>query len=111
MLPRDEAPNLKALTPDQALLDAEKALALNADLDLRTRRSGDTIRPAGMSGHKKLQDYFVDRKVPRAQRDELQLLCCGHKVLWVQGMAVSEDCRIDASTRFVLLLELHRLVY
>ena len=39
--------------------------------------AGATIR------HKKLQDFFVDAKVPRNKRDEIDLLAYGNKILWV----------------------------
>ena len=32
-------------------------------LAVRNRRPGDRFRPVGLGGQKKLQDYFVDRKV------------------------------------------------
>ena len=33
--------------------------------------------------HKKLQDFFVDAKVPKNKRDEIDLLAYGNKILWV----------------------------
>jgi tRNA(Ile)-lysidine synthetase-like protein len=35
---------------------------------VRTWQSGDRIAPIGMQGTKKIQDIFVDRKVPRSER-------------------------------------------
>ena len=49
---------------------------------VRSRRPGDRIRPRGMLGHKKLQDYYVDRKVPRRERDAAPVVACGPEVLW-----------------------------
>jgi tRNA(Ile)-lysidine synthase len=49
---------------------------------VRGRRPGDRIRPRGMRGHKKLQDYYVDRKVPRRERDAAPVIACGAEVLW-----------------------------
>ena len=36
-------------------------------LAVRNRRPGDRFRPVGLGGRKKLQDYFVDRKVALGQ--------------------------------------------
>lgn len=57
-------------------------LRLPAGAVVRARRPGDRLRPAGMRGHKKLQDYYVDRKVPRRERDAAPVIAAGGEVLW-----------------------------
>ncbi|MDH4099197.1 MAG: tRNA lysidine(34) synthetase TilS [Nitrospirota bacterium] len=53
---------------------------------IRTRRPGDTFYPVGMGGsRKKLQDFMVDEKIPRAMRDRVPLVCCGPDIMWVVG--------------------------
>ena len=49
---------------------------------VRTRRPGDRIQPAGMSGRKKLKDFFIGHRVPRAQRDRIPLLLAGGRIAW-----------------------------
>jgi tRNA(Ile)-lysidine synthase len=61
---------------------AADAISLPAGAVVRGRRPGDRIAPPGMAGHKKLQDYYVDRKVPRRERDAAPLIACGGDVLW-----------------------------
>lgn len=51
------------------------------ELQLRTRKDGDIIRFKG--GTKKLQDFFVDEKVPKLSRDKILVLAKGREVLWV----------------------------
>lgn len=53
---------------------------------VRTRRPGDRIRPFGMEGSRKLQDYFTDRGVDAPWRDEIPLLCRGNEVLLAAGI-------------------------
>ena len=48
---------------------------------MRTRKKGDRIAVAG--GSKKIQDFFVDEKVPKLHRDNMLLLAKGSDVLWV----------------------------
>ena len=50
-------------------------------LEIRTRRDGDYIIING--GKKKLQDFFVDSKVPKMYRDRIGLLALGNNILWV----------------------------
>ena len=53
---------------------------------VRFRRPGDRIRPFGMAGSRKLQDYLTDRGVEAPWRDEIPLLCKGNEVIWVAGV-------------------------
>jgi len=43
-------------------------------LFVRQWNSGDKFRPSGMQGSKKLQDFFVDAKVPRQERNEIPII-------------------------------------
>ena len=51
-------------------------------LHLGFRESGDFIH-VDAEHRKKIQDYFVDAKVPREKRDSIPLLKIGREVLWV----------------------------
>ena len=63
--------------------------ALGEVATLRTRRPGDRFQPLGMTGSKKLQDFFTDAKVPREQRDHIPLLVCERSIAWVVGHRVA----------------------
>lgn len=49
---------------------------------VRGRQQGDRVQPRGMRGHKKLQDYYVDRKIARRERDAAPVIAHGGDVLW-----------------------------
>lgn len=53
---------------------------------IRTRREGDRIRPFGMEGTRKLQDYLTDRGIDEPMRDEIPLICRGNEVLLAAGI-------------------------
>ena len=80
-------------------------------LTVRSRRRGDRLRPAGLGGRaKKLQDLLVDRKVPREQRDSVPLVVDGGgRIVWVVGLAVSEDFLVTEPLQGVILLKARRL--
>jgi tRNA(Ile)-lysidine synthase len=80
-------------------------------LAVRTRRRGDRFRPLGMGGRgRKLQDFFVDRKVERSERDHLPLVVDrDDRIVWVVGQSVAEDFRITQPRRGVILLKARRL--
>ncbi len=77
-------------TPSREILSP---LLLKAPLTLRTWRPGDRFRPLGMSGEKKLQDFFVDAKIPRQERARIPLLVAGGRIAWVVGRRIAEDFR------------------
>ena len=58
-----------------------------------------------MKNNKKLKDYFIDRKVDRLKRDEIGLICDDEKIIYIIGMDISEDVKIDESTLNKLILE------
>jgi tRNA(Ile)-lysidine synthase len=92
---------LEPAGPDLATLDAE---ALGDELVVRTWREGDRMRPLGMNGTKSLQDLFTDRGVPRSLRHHLPVVTAAGRVVWVAGVAVSEDFRLAPDAREVAVL-------
>jgi tRNA(Ile)-lysidine synthetase-like protein len=49
------------------------------------------MRPAGGRGTRKLQDIFVDARVPREERDNWPLVFAGDRLAWIPGIAVDAD--------------------
>jgi tRNA(Ile)-lysidine synthase len=94
----------------RAAVVAVAAMPLAFPLAVRSRRPGDRFRPLGQSGRKKLQDFLVDRKIPRDSRDSLPLVVDGNdRIVWVVGQAVAEDFRVTEPARGVILLKARRL--
>jgi tRNA(Ile)-lysidine synthetase-like protein len=69
------------------------AAHLKPGLDLRLgyRTPGLTMKPAGGRGTRKLQDIFVDARVPREDRDLWPLVFAGEALAVVPGVAVAAD--------------------
>ncbi len=93
-LVQNEAPATPG--PWWVALDAE---SLDGPLLLRRRRPGDRFRPAGGRGSRKIQDFFVDRKLPRDLRDAWPLLATPGGVVWVVGLRADERSIAGAATR------------
>ena len=76
--------------PSREILDAK---VLDEPLRLRAWRAGDRFRPLGLRGRKKLQDFFVDAKVPREARARVPLLVAGDRIAWVVGHRIADEFR------------------
>ncbi len=84
--------------------------ALGRSLTIRTWRAGDRFQPLGMQKHKKLQDFFVDEKVPRNERASVPLLCAADgRIAWVVGYRIAESFKVTPETRHVVRLSCVRL--
>jgi tRNA(Ile)-lysidine synthase len=84
-------------------------------ITVRSREPGDYFTPQGMkSGKKKIQDYFVDRKIPKENRDYYKLAALGKEILWVfdplyhKHNEINEKYKITGDTKRVLVLEIER---
>ena len=82
------------------------AAQLTLPLLVRSRRVGDTFRPLGLAGHKKLQDLFVDRKVARKERDTVPIVVdAKDRIVWVVGSAIADDFKVTDKTLGVVTLK------
>ena len=92
-----------------AACTALQASSVRLPLSVRNRRAGDRFRPLGAPGRRKLQDVFVDRKVPRLERDTVPIVTDSNgEIVWVAGVALAERCRIRMPGNDMLLLELRK---
>ncbi|NQU97159.1 MAG: tRNA lysidine(34) synthetase TilS [Chloroflexi bacterium] len=99
--------NLCDSSPWVSFLDPAVA---RTPLVVRSRRPGDRFQPLGMAVPKRLQDFFVDERVPRAWRDRVPLVETERGIVWVAGRRPAEWARLPAGARRALRLELTRPV-
>ncbi|MEI8062760.1 MAG: tRNA lysidine(34) synthetase TilS [Verrucomicrobiota bacterium] len=79
--------------------------ALGDQFTIRTWQPGDRFQPLGMKGEKKLQDFFVDEKIPRQERSRILLLCAADgQIAWVVGHRIAEPFKVTGQTRRVLTI-------
>ena len=73
-------------------------------LTMRNFRRGDRFQPLGMAGHKKVKDFFVEKKIPLSVRATLPLLLAGDEILWIPGHGRGEAAKIGPETAEILRL-------
>ncbi len=72
-----------------------------ADSVIRYRQEGDRFTKFG-GGTKDLNDYLCDKKIPLRMRNSLPILASGNKVLFVLGVAISNDIKVDNTTKNII---------
>ena len=86
------------------------AAAVAGPLIVRSRHLGDAFQPLGLGGRKKLQDFFVDRKVRRTERDRVPLVVDRqNRILWVAGYEVGDEFRVTDPCKAVVILRMTHL--
>jgi tRNA(Ile)-lysidine synthase len=70
-------------------------------LTMRNFRPGDRFQPLGMRGHKKVKDFFIEKKIPLSVRASLPLLVLGGEVIWIPGYGRSEVGKVTAQTEVI----------
>ncbi|SEG28010.1 tRNA lysidine(34) synthetase TilS [Parabacteroides chinchillae] len=78
---------------------------LTFPLSLRTWQEGDWFIPFGMTGRKKLSDYFSDHKYTIFQKEQTWLLCSGDNIIWLVGERSDNRFRIDKTTKHILIVK------
>jgi len=78
-------------------------------LTIRNRREGDRFTPLGMSFPVKLKDFLISERVPYFSRDDVPLLCDRDRILWVAGVRLSNEVRVDETTTRTLMMSLEVL--
>ncbi len=106
---------IKKIPADKTLVGKSNVVYLDYNkitlpLKIRFRQPGDRFMPLGVSGFKKLKDFFIDEKVPRYERDKILIFEDDEKIIWVGGMRIDNRVAIDkATTTNILRIEIEEL--
>ncbi len=73
-------------------------------LYVRYRQAGDRVNPIGMQGSKKLQDIFVDAKIPRHLRSHWPVVVTsGNEIIWVPNLVKNRKFFDDTADNYQYL--------
>jgi len=87
--------------------DREAYLAVVPEqiLQIRSRQPGNTFRPIGSPGRRKLKNWFIDRKIPVRERNLLPLVIIPPRgIAWVPSLPPADDLKINATMNMALKL-------
>jgi len=85
---------------DFGIIDKEK----DFDIVVRNRRDGDIFKPIKSNGTKKLKEYFIDKKIPREERDKIPLIAINKEIIWIIGNKTSDNYKVTDNTNSVLMI-------
>lgn len=71
---------------------------------IRTRRNQDFFVMDAEGHRKKLADYFINEKIPAAERGKILLIANGNEILWVVGWRMGRTAQVERETRMILEL-------
>ncbi len=90
-------------SPQIANLDASK---ISYPLTIRKWQDGDSFKPFGMQGIKKLSDFFIDQKLSFFEKENIWLLLSDNKIVWVIGHRIDDRFRVRPGTEQILEIEM-----
>jgi tRNA(Ile)-lysidine synthase len=99
--------NLEKITPGFLFPSEKTEICLDADklefpLLVRQWQAGDSFFPLGMSGKKKLSDFFTDRKYSVTDKENALVLISGGQIAGILGERIDNRFRITESSARVL---------
>ncbi|MRR16899.1 MAG: tRNA lysidine(34) synthetase TilS [Deltaproteobacteria bacterium] len=105
--------SLRRGTPDEIDFHSKNTSYFDEDkikkpLILRNRQNGDWFEPLGTKGSQKIKKLFIDRKIPKDERQGIALIADQESVIWIENMHMSERVKVAAGTKNVLILEIRR---
>jgi tRNA(Ile)-lysidine synthase len=98
--------NIQGIWTSLGIFDAD---AVSLPLTARPRKHGDFFYPLGFGKRKKLQDFFVDQKVPRDERNRIPLILSGDDIIWVVGYRADDRFKVTEKTKRVVKLEVKKV--
>lgn len=73
---------------------------LKFPLYVRSKSEGDRFRPFGLKGTKKLQDFFVDKKIPKHKRSQIPVITDKNdQIIAVGNFTIDDNYKISESNK------------
>ncbi|MDX9714428.1 MAG: tRNA lysidine(34) synthetase TilS [Dissulfurispiraceae bacterium] len=107
LITKDDYDTLDMNNKNMACIDAEK---IEWPLTIRHRKPGDIFYPLGFGSRKKIQDFFVDAKIPRDERDKIPLIINNSEIVWIAGHRLDDRYKVEKKTTRILKFEIRHII-
>jgi len=81
---------------------------LRFPLIVRSWKEGDRFQPLGMTGQKKVKDFFIDVKLPKRERERIPIVLFGDVVAWIGGQRIDDRVKVTDFTKKILEMDLQQ---
>jgi len=92
-------------TLNKVYVDFQK---ISFPLEIRPYQPGDKFYPLGGKGSKKIKDFFIDLKIPYAERKKYPVVISQDRIIWVTGLCLDERIKPGPETRLYLMLKISK---
>ncbi|OFX82302.1 MAG: tRNA lysidine(34) synthetase TilS [Bacteroidetes bacterium GWF2_33_16] len=75
-------------------------------LTIRRWQTGDYFMPLGMDNLKKVSDFFIDKKLSIAEKENVWILESENKIVWIIGLRPDERFKVTTQTKHILKIHL-----
>lgn len=75
-------------------------------LILRHWHEGEYFQPLGMTGLKKLSDFFIDEKYSIPDKENTWILASGNQLVWIVGKRMDDRFKITPQTKRIMRIRL-----
>ena len=83
----------------------DKSVLEGTPLSVRFLRAGDSMKPFGMNGHKKVSDIMSEANIPAVIKNQIPLLVKGDEILWISGVRASSQFNVTKNTKVYLRVQ------
>lgn len=80
---------------------------INGNVNIRGREAGDRIVIDESGRTQKLKNYFINEKIPSAQRANIPLFADNEQIMWIAGHRQSQAYQISEQTKNVLEIKMY----
>ncbi len=100
-------------TPDFKLSRNLRVVDLDYDLlqfplIIKKWEQGEYFQPLGMSGMKKISDFFIDEKLSIPEKEAAWILYSGKKVVWIIGKRIDDRYKITSKSQKIFQITISR---
>lgn len=78
----------------------------NKNIYVRSKKDGDRFTPLGMTGTKRLKQYFTERRIPSDKRAKVPILCADDDIVAVIPYQISEFYKVTNNTKRILRIQM-----
>jgi len=95
-------------SPAVACFDLAK---LTFPVFIRKWEVGDKFNPLGMKGFKKISDFLIDKKINLFDKEKIQVLISGEKIIWMIGHRIDGRFAVTPETRYILKILIKNRIF